>query len=96
MWSDACCAIAILSAPIRKLDYPEKSLRWRCRRGMQELDTLLLSYLEKHYPDADAASRQSFMVLLQQPDDVLWDWLSGRIQCQDSELQALIDCIRRR
>lgn len=87
---------AILSAPTRKPDYPEKSLRWRCRRGMQELDTLLLSYLEHHYPHASIASRQSFMVLLQQPDDVLWDWLSGRMQCQDTELQALIDFMRSR
>lgn len=63
---------------------------------MQELDTLLLSYLEHHYPHASIASRQSFMVLLQQPDDVLWDWLSGRMQCQDTELQALIDFMRSR
>ena len=25
-------------------------LRWRCRRGMKELDLLTLGYLERHYP----------------------------------------------
>ena len=72
----------------------DKSLRWRCRRGMQELDILLLAYLDHHYQDADGASQAAFANLLQQPDDLLWDWLSGRARCGDESTQMLIDSIR--
>ncbi len=74
----------------------EKSLRWRCRRGMQELDVLLLAFLDHHYPHADQATKQAFANLLQQADDLLWDWLSGRGESHDATMQALIERIRRR
>jgi len=54
------------------------SLRWRCRRGMRELDVLLSSWLAKRWPDADPELQQDFADLLDQEDDQLWDWLLGR------------------
>ena len=32
-------------------------LRWRCRRGMRELDSLLSGWLESHWADADPETR---------------------------------------
>ena len=46
-------------------------LRWRCRRGMKELDLLTLSYLERHYPTASAAEQQAFADLLEVQDPLL-------------------------
>lgn len=45
-------------------------LRWRCRRGTRELDGLMLSWLDAHYPLADDADRAAFSALLdlQDPD----------------------------
>lgn len=63
---------------------------------MQELDLLLLNYLQQQYPQADAITQQAFVELLQQSDDLLWDWLSGRVRCGDDSLQLLIDSIRGR
>jgi len=40
-------------------------LRWRCRRGVRELDILLLDYLEHVYPQSDANSQQAFADLLE-------------------------------
>ncbi|MDA3933471.1 MAG: succinate dehydrogenase assembly factor 2 [Gammaproteobacteria bacterium] len=72
----------------------DKALRWRCRRGMQELDFMLLRYLETAYPEADAMMQSAFARLLQQQDDLLWDWLTGREICTDTQLQQVIKAIR--
>ena len=32
-----------------------RQLRWQCRRGMRELDTLLSGYLEQRYADSSDA-----------------------------------------
>jgi len=53
-------------------------LRWRCRRGTKELDTLLVHFLEAvpgGYADLDGAGRQAFDRLLDCEDDDLIDWL---------------------
>ena len=44
-------------------------LRWRCRRGMGELDQLLGHFLEHHYTGLNAVQRALFASLLEQEDD---------------------------
>jgi antitoxin CptB len=70
-------------------------LRWRCRRGMKELDVLLLDYLEQHHPVASADEQEAFAVLLELPDPQLWSYLSGRETPADPRLSTLIDRIAR-
>lgn len=70
-------------------------LRWRCRRGMKELDVLLLNYLEQHYPETSAAEQRAFAALLELPDPQLWAYLSGRETPTDDSLAPLIDRIAR-
>ena len=62
-------------------------LRWRCRRGMRELDQLLGGWLDSRYPYAE---------LLEQPDPQLWDWLSGREAPACGDWQRIVDEIRNR
>lgn len=42
----------------------ESRLRWQCRRGMRELDELLLRYLERDYPAADPQEKAEFRAFL--------------------------------
>ena len=44
-------------------------LRWRCRRGMRELDELLLRYVVRRLPHASR---------LELPDPELFGYLAGR------------------
>ena len=53
-------------------------LRWRCRRGMRELDELLLRYAERILPEASPAERDAFASLLDLPDPELFGYLAGR------------------
>lgn len=55
-----------------------RRLRWRCRRGMRELDQLMLRYLDGRWPQADDAERGLFLALLDTEDDKLWRWFMGR------------------
>ena len=70
-----------------------KRLRWRCRRGMRELDQLMLRYLDRRWPEADDGERSVFLRLLDCEDDKLWQWCMGRGRSDDQELQALVQRI---
>jgi len=52
-------------------------LRWRCRRGMLELDLILLRFLEEQYPELSPAEQRTFETLLQLQDDALLRLVSG-------------------
>ncbi len=54
-------------------------IRWRCRRGMRELDMLLEGYFERHF-DREPQHQQSFLALLEQEDPDIWAWLIGHAQ----------------
>ena len=57
----------------------EKSrLRWQCRRGMRELDELLLRYLEEQYPLADDDEKAAFQAVLALADPELNGYLLQR------------------
>lgn len=65
-------------------------LRWRCRRGMRELDRLLLGYLDTRYSGASAAEQAEFAALLELQDPVLWRYLTGRDEPPEAAQRALI------
>lgn len=70
-----------------------RRLRWQCRRGMLELDHLLLSFLERGYGDLDPAGRAEFLELLGEQDQDLSDWFMSRRVPQDAKTAALVDHI---
>ena len=68
-------------------------LRWRCRRGMKELDVLLTRYVEEDYLAATPEQQAAFRVLLDSQDPVLNDYFLGRECPSDPVLRSLIDRI---
>jgi antitoxin CptB len=71
-----------------------KRVRWRCRRGMRELDQLFERYLAHYWPEDSESERGVFLRLLDCEDDKLWRWFMGYEDCPDGELAALIERIR--
>ena len=53
-------------------------IRWRCRRGLLELDVVLARFLERGYARLTPTERDVFKGLLERSDNELWDLLSGR------------------
>jgi antitoxin CptB len=70
-----------------------RRLRWRCRRGMRELDQLMLRYLDRRWLQATAEERADFERLLDTEDDRLWRWFMGREAVDDPALKALVEHI---
>jgi len=65
-------------------------LRWRCRRGMRELDKLLAAYLEQRYVHADAIEQETFRQFLDLPDPVIFSWVLGREQPPRGPMRDLV------
>ena len=70
-----------------------RKLRWRCRRGMRELDQLLERWLDTHWRQSSAAERETFLRLLDSEDDRLWRWCLGHETPEDAALQRLVERI---
>ena len=71
----------------------QAKLRWRCRRGMRELDELLLGFVDGgHWQALDEAGQRAFQRLLEYPDQQLLEILMQREAPEDP---ALADMVRR-
>ena len=66
-------------------------LAWRCRRGMRELDVVLMRYLERDFDAAEAAEQASFELLLSLQDPDIYDLLTGRITADDPGVQHVVE-----
>jgi len=63
-------------------------LRWKCRRGLLELDLVLQKYLEKHPEDV------TLFDLLDLPDNDLWDIVCGRSEQYEIRFKQVIERLR--
>ncbi len=70
-------------------------LKWRCRRGMKELDLCLQAYLEHAYLHAAIEEQQTFKHLLALPDDELYALLILDNLSPNPLIQAIIHKIQR-
>lgn len=72
-----------------------QQLRWRCRRGVRELDVLFGRFLEHEHQGLDAQGVSAFERLLEVQDPVIMDWLFDRTKPTEPDLQALIDQLKK-
>ena len=69
-------------------------LRWRCRRGMRELDAVLQSFVESELAGLSDTDVACFERILDLPDPVLLAYFSGRSVPPDADIARLIERIR--
>jgi antitoxin CptB len=55
-------------------------LRWRCRRGIREMDLLLQEFLSVSYPGLSSSEQRAFEQMLDEADLDLLSWISGRAE----------------
>jgi len=68
-------------------------LKWACRRGMLELDVLLMPFVETGFNDLDEQSKLDFERLLTSDDPDLFAWFMGHQSCDDEALNTMIQHI---
>jgi len=69
-------------------------LRWRCRRGMLELDLMLNAFLDNGMEALDKHERSVFQQLLEYSDQTLLELLMERMVPADKEIVHVIRKIR--
>ena len=72
----------------------DSSLRWRCRRGMLELDILLNDFLDKSYEKLTIQQKNTLDQMLDYPDQLLFDLFLGHMQSSDNSVSELVQTIR--
>jgi antitoxin CptB len=66
-------------------------LRYRCRRGLLELDTLLARFIDSpQFKKLSPAQYQTFEKLLNETDPQLLRWLTKQEPCEIEEYQVFI------
>jgi len=71
-------------------------LRWRSRRGMLELDLLLLPFFDEVYRELEAGQQQTFVDMLEEDDPDLLMWFSRKAVPENKEMAALVEFILNR
>lgn len=66
----------------------------QCRRGMLELDQILLNFVTKHYSVLSTFNQQKFSLLLQENDIDLCNWLIGSSIPENNEFKEIVLLIR--
>ncbi|MDH3778233.1 MAG: succinate dehydrogenase assembly factor 2 [Gammaproteobacteria bacterium] len=74
----------------------ESRLRWQCRRGMRELDELLVRYLEESYPGDSEDDKAAFRAVLELADPELNGYLLQRQTPSTEPIARVINRILRR
>lgn len=73
-----------------------KKLYWHCRRGMLELDVLLMPFVQEVYPDLDLQNQERFKKLLSCEDQDLFGWFMQRDEPDDEDLKKIVRMILER
>jgi len=69
-------------------------LKWKCRRGLLELDLVLERFLRRGGATLSESDAAALSELLEQPDNDLWDLVIGRSDRVDARLRGILAQLR--
>ena len=67
-----------------------KRLYWHSRRGMWELDQLLVPFVEERYLQLDEADRERYRLLLDCEDQDMFGWFMRRAEPDSDDLKRIV------
>ncbi|MDY0249211.1 MAG: succinate dehydrogenase assembly factor 2 [Pseudomonas sp.] len=67
-----------------------KRLYWHSRRGMWELDQLLVPFVEEQYLQLDEADRERYRLLLDCEDQDIFGWFMRRAEPESEDLKRIV------
>lgn len=70
-----------------------KRLYWHSRRGMWELDLLLIPFLEQRYDSLEADDQAAFRQLIDEEDQDLFAWMMRREWPEDEARRRIVKMI---
>lgn len=72
----------------------KNKLFWGSRRGMLELDLVLLPFAETVFPTLDPEDQQRYWRLLEEQDQDLFAWFLRRRDPEDEDLLKIVEIVR--
>lgn len=69
-------------------------VRWRCRRGMLELDAILQTFFDRYFEQLTPAQQQTFAHLLEHTDPELYNWFIGSETPAEPAIKDIVNKIK--
>ena len=74
--------------------YNKLRIEWDCRRGMLELDKIIMPFYKAHFDQLTDDKKDIFIRLLAATDLQLFPWFFNGSQSGDAEVQAMVEYIQ--
>ena len=71
----------------------EKKILWQCRRGLWELDAILIPFVEKNFSNLEEIEIENFKKLLAYEDIEIFDILVNKKPFEDTEIGDIVSKI---
>ena len=71
----------------------KKKILWQCRRGLWELDAILIPFVEENFDDLDSNNQKLFIELLSYEDVEVFDLLVNQKEPLNKSIKPLLDII---
>ncbi|WP_087023809.1 succinate dehydrogenase assembly factor 2 [Thaumasiovibrio subtropicus] len=68
-------------------------IKWSCRRGMLELDVIVMPFFEECFESLTEKEQQDFVALMKCDDPDLFTWMMGHGRSDNLALAAMTDKI---
>ena len=74
--------------------YDPLRIEWDCRRGMLELDKVIMPFYKQYFDGLSEHKKEVFIRLLASTDLQLFSWFFNGSQSEDAEVQAMVEYIQ--
>ena len=71
----------------------DKRLLWASRRGMLELDLILIPFVEQAYPQLSPEDQRLYQDLLACEDQDIFTWLLRSVLPEEEDMRRIVDII---
>ena len=68
-------------------------IRWACRRGMLELDVVIMPFYEECFDSLSEEEQKDFVALLECDDPDLFNWVMRHGRSENARLAGMVDKI---
>lgn len=69
-------------------------IEWECRRGMRELDKMIMPFYQNHFDQLSEGEQTTFVEMLKYTDPELFRWFMNQEQPPTEALQAMVKLIQ--
>ena len=69
-------------------------LEWACRRGMRELDKMIMPFYQNHFNRLTEVEQQAFVEMLTYPDPELFRWVMHQLPAPTQAITDVIELMR--